>query len=262
MSISSFRPALALIPFGYLAVTRLKSVREIVFLVATSWLPAVWLIIRLAGMPPLPAIATFLLGYLAFIALYEIGYLINDLWDARRSDDGRTRFEERARWPYILAFVAIRLALWVLIGIQTGWISLPIWLLGHAVLAIALAQHNLSRSTALRLASFLELATLRFLLPIVAAIPRTALWPVMLIALILYAYPRFLAYMDSKGVLQLPERREGRFGVAQLLWLAPLLLFTAHATSSDIIAEMLAYFILIYGLGSTGFRRARGDGAV
>lgn len=255
VSTSSFRPALALIPFGYLATSRLKSARDVAFLVATSWLPAIWLVIRLGGSGLVQAIAQFLAGYLAFIAIYEIGYLVNDLWDARRSHEGRARFDHEIRWPYIVAFITIRLACWLAIAVQMGWISSQVWLVGYAALAIALAQHNFARSTALRLASFLELATLRFLLPIIAAIPRTTLWVAILIALVPYAYPRLLAYMDSKGVLQLQERREAGFGLSQLTWLAPLLLFVAYATSTDVIAELLGYFILAYAVGSLGFRR-------
>ena len=263
MSISSFRaaPAFALIPFGYLAATRLKSVRDVGFLVATSWLPAIWLIIRLGDFHPVSAALQFLAGYLAFIAIYELGYLINDMWDARRAGDGRKRFDHEISPLYVAVFAVIRLALWAVIAMRTGWIEMPVWLAGYAALIIALGQHNLARSKGLRLASFLELATLRFLLPILAAIPRAALWVAILIAVILYAYPRFLAYMDSKGILQLQERQQAGFGASQLAWLAPLLLFIAYATSTAVIAELLGYFILAYGAGTIGFGRAPPENA-
>lgn len=257
-SSSRMRPALALIPFGYFLSSRLKSVRDVAFLIATSWLPAIWLIMRLDGKNLVEAISGFLLGYLAFIAVYEVGYLTNDLWDARRSHNGRARFDHVVGPAYLAGFVAVRLACWVAVASLTGWVSNPVWLAGFGALLIALAQHNLTPSPALRLASFLELAVLRFLLPILALVPRGQLWVVTLVALLLYAYPRFLSYMDSKSLLRLNEGRGRTFGLAQLLSLAPLLLFIAYVTATPVIAELLAYFILAYAIGSIGFGRRNG----
>lgn len=257
MNISSSRltPALALIPFGYFLSSRLKSVGDVAFLVATSWLPATWLAIRLGGKSPVEAVSSFLLGYLAFIAIYEVGYLANDLWDARRTRNGRARFDHAVGPAYIAAFVAVRLMCWVAVASSTGWADNPLWLAGFGALLIALAQHNLAQSPALRLASFLELAVLRFLLPILALVPRGELWVVTLVALLLYAYPRFLSYMDSKSLLRLDGGRGRSFGLGQQLSLAPLLLFIAYVTATPVIAELLAYFILAYAAGSIGFGR-------
>lgn len=256
ISSSKLAPALALIPFGYFMSSRLKSVRDFAFLVATSWLPAIWLIMELDGKSLGLATSSFLLGYLAFIAVYEVGYLTNDLWDARRSPDGRARFDHGVGPAYVTAFIAVRLTCWVAVAAFTGWVKNPVWLAGFGVLLIALAQHNLTPSPALRLASFLELAVFRFLLPILATVPQGQLWVVTLIALLLYAYPRFLSYMDSKSLLQLDDGRGREFGLAQLLWLAPLLLFIAYVTATTVIAAMLTYFILAYAIGSVGFGRS------
>jgi hypothetical protein len=240
--------AVSLLPFGYFAVTRVSSLRDLAYLVATSWLPAIWLIARLAGLDNIQSVMTFLIGYMAFISAYEIGYLVNDAWDARRSGEGRARLSFHLDRAYVVAFLAIRLGLWAGIGVLTNWIANPLWLAGYAALAIAFAQHNLVHLKDLRLASFYELATLRFMLPILASIPVGALPPALLVALILYAFPRFLAYAESKDLLNLDKRRAPSFGFLLLLSFSPLVLYFSYLLDAEILVELLAYYLAIHAL--------------
>lgn len=115
------------------------------------------------------------------------------------------------------------------------------------VLRIAIAQHNLAKSKALRIASFYELATLRFLLPIIALVSMPDLPVAILIAFVPYAYPRLLAYMNSKAILDLDERRQANFGFLQIASLSPLLILIAHVIGSAVLAELTAYYLFAYG---------------
>lgn len=246
MNISASR-AVSLLPFGYFAVTRIPSLRDLAYLVATSWVPALWLLMQLAELETMSSATTFALGYIAFIAAYEIGYLVNDSWDARRTDDGRARLSFRLSWTYLIAFAVIRIALWVSIAVVTGWIETTVWLAGYVTLAIAFAQHNLISTKGFRLASFYELATLRFVLPILGAIPTGSLAPVLFVALILYAFPRLLAYMESKDLLKLGHRRDPNFGFLLLLSFLPLMLLLSYLFAAPVIMELSAYFLAVYG---------------
>lgn len=247
MSMSGSR-AVCLLPFAYFAATRLPRVRDLAYLVATSWVPAIWLLWRLTDLGPGRSILAFAAGYLAFIAVYEIGYLINDAWDARRTSDGRKRVDFELTWPLICAFIMIRFAVWLAIGFWTRWLYDPVWLLGSAVLAIAIAQHNLVQSKGLRLASFYELAVLRFIVPILGSLPNVSVPAAILTALLLYAFPRFLAYMDSKDLLVLKQRTEPSFVFLLLLSLSPLIFFLAFVLSLQVLAELAVYFLAIHGL--------------
>jgi hypothetical protein len=247
VNISAFK-AICLIPFAYSATTRARRARDLPYLVATSWLPALWLQWRLTDLGAAGAALAFAAGYLAFISIYEIGYLANDAWDARRTTEGRKRVEFQLTIPFILSFVGIRLAVWVVLGAMSGWIDSAIWLAGYAALVVAIAQHNIVQSKGLRLASFCELATLRFLLPIIAALPVMSLPPAILAALLLYTFPRFLAYMDSKGILELLERAEPRFGFLLMLSLAPLMIYATYMLRTTVLAELTAYYIGIHGI--------------
>jgi hypothetical protein len=194
------------------------------------------------------SVLAFAAGYLAFISIYEIGYLANDSWDAKRSTRGRQRLDFPPSLSFISSFVAVRLAVWVAVGVMTGWIDNAIWLAGYVVLLAAIAQHNLIQSKGLRLASFYELATVRFLLPIIAALPAASLPAAILAALLLYSFPRFLGYLDSKDILHLPERSESRYGFLLILSLTPLLLLSSYLLRNTVLAELTAFYLAIHGL--------------
>lgn len=239
---------LSLVPFGYFAVTRVTSLRDFAYLVATSWLPAIWLLFRLSGLDMIQSVLTFVIGYMAFISIYELGYLVNDAWDSKRSGEGRPRKGFHLGSAYVLAFVILRIGLWAAIGVLTGWMSSLQWLAGFAVLVVAIAQHNLVGRKEFRLASFYELAVLRFTLPVLAALPAAALAPVLLVALIPYSFPRFLAYMESKDILRLEKRREARFGLLLHLSFLPLMLLFAYLLDRQVLVELQLYFVFIHAL--------------
>ena len=240
--------AISLIPFFFFATTRLRTPRDVAYLVASSWVPAVWLVFRLSGGASIEKVGAFLAGYLAFIAFYEIGYFANDGWDARESAEGRRRISFSFGPAYAVIFIAVRLAAWLAIGFLFGWVRDWVWLACYAALAAAFAQHNLIASHAYRSASFYQLATLRFVAPIVALVPRPELMLVILSALIFYTYFRHLAYLDSKDLLAMPKRREPSFPLVQLIMLTPLVLLLAFVAQRAVVVELLLYFFVLFGL--------------
>jgi hypothetical protein len=245
---------LSLLPFCYFARTRIEGLRDLAYLVATSWIPGIWLLIRLGGLGPVEALTVFGIGYLAFIAVYEIGYLVNDGWDAKKTPDGRNRLPFALNAAFVGAFVLIRVAAWIAVGAATGWLESGAWLGCFATLAVVFAAHNLISSAALRAASFYQLATLRFVAPVIAALPREDILPAVTAALLFYTYFRFLSYLESKALLDMPDRREAHFSIAQVAILAPLILFLAFTTGSLLMAELLLYFALLYGAWALGLR--------
>ena len=248
MSISDSSPAriFALVPFGYTAVTRLKAPRDIIYLIISSWLPAMWFLYRSAELTPWQTIATFTVGYAAFISIYEIGYLANDYWDARKSHQGRRRVPFDFGLTYAGLFVATRLLAWVLISRLTGWIADPLWLAGFAALAIAFAEHNLITTPGLRSASFFQLAILRFALPIFVSVSVEDRLELLIAAVIYYTYLRFLSYLESKELLRIPERRQPMFSVAQIGMLLPLSVVISVASGKSLVLELWLYFFICF----------------
>ncbi len=245
---------LALIPFLYTVGTRIATSRDMIYLIASSWIPGIWILARLGDNGPVEAVLCYLAGFLAFVAAYEIGYLVNDTWDVSRGE-GRRRVAFALGPGFVTAFVAIRVAFWGGIGTLMGWILDPSWLLAYAALAITVAAHNLVRPQALRAATFFQLACLRFSIPILGGIAAADLPLVLVIALLFYAYFRFLSYLDSKNLLVMPERRHRAFGFAQVALMAPITILIAYASGEWMLIEMLGYFVTLYGLYALVGRR-------
>lgn len=248
ISKSDLPKAVSLLPFGYYAVTRLPRVWDLVFLIATSWIPATWLLYRLSDLSLMQSGFAFLFGYLAFLGVYEVGYLANDGWDTRRGERSRKRIPFDFGLPYVALFLIAHLGAWAAIGWASGWIDQLFWLAGYAVLVVAFAQHNLIRQPWLRITSFFTLATLRFVLPILGAIPTDAGLVVLVAAVIFYTYYRWLSYADSKDLMNMPERRSPAFGALHYLMLAPLALFIALVAGEWVLAELAAYFLVLFAL--------------
>lgn len=247
-STSSAARALTLVPFLYFVRTRVKGNVDFAYLVASSWIPAIWIAFRLTDLGPEGAALSFLAGYLCFIAIYEIGYLANDVWDARKDPAGRQRLGFVPGPTYVILFVLVRLATWAAVARWFGWLDDLLFLSFYAALVAAFAQHNLIRSAALRSASFYQLSLLRFSAPIIGLLQGAEVAVTLLIAALLYSYFRFLSYLESKSLLAMPERRRPAFGLIQTAMLMPTLLFAAFATGETLILEIGLYLLLLYGL--------------
>lgn len=245
---SERRGAWTLVPFLYAAATRHASVRDFAYLVASSWLPGIWLVHRLGDQEPGQAAITFAAGFVAMIALYEIGYFINDAWDSGRSEAARRRLSFGYGQGYLAAFLGIRLAAWAGIGVGFGWLGDSIWLAAYAALVLVFAEHNLIRRPALRAASFFQLACLRFVIPVLGAVSGEALFVLLFAAVLFYAFLRFLSYLESKGQLSMADRRRRDFGLVQTLMLAPLAALGAYASGEAVLLELWGYFAVVYGL--------------
>ena len=148
---------------------------------------------------------------------------------------------------YVAAFVFIRLAAWVALAVLTGWIGDPVWLAGHAALAVSIVLYNLIPSGSFRVGTFFQMTCLRFVLPVLAAMPPDGIYPLLFASVFYYIFFRFLSYLESKELLEMPDRRLPVFGITQVGALAPLLLFVAFATGERVMAELLVYLAVFYG---------------
>ena len=246
MSSFSARALLALLPGAYFVQTRVKDLRDLLYLLGTSFVPAAWFLYRSTDLGVDGALLSFGLGYLAFIAVYELGYLANDRWDAERGPGGRKRMPFKAGAPFLLAFVALRLLVWTAVAASTEWWRNPVWLGGFAALAAAFTLHNILRSPEARSASFVQLAVLRFSLPVIGPLPVALVPLLLLLALLLYAYLRWLGYLDSKALLAMPARKDRHFGTVQMAVLAPVIFFVAVVAGSTLPLELWAWYLFLY----------------
>jgi hypothetical protein len=248
VNISRFERPLSLLPFGYFLVSRVRSRWELAYFAGNSWIPAWWLLVRLGEMGLVEALIHFAAGYLAFISCYELGYLTNDSWDARRSSDRRQRIAFTVTPDYVAMFVAIRAAAWLAVGVEAGWIDQPAWLLGYLALAAVFTLHNALGSASLRTASFLQLSMLRFTLPIIAALGPDSYLVAFMAAATFYTPSRLLSYLDSKDLLVMADRRSAQFKLAFVVIGAPLAVYLSVLMRSTVFAELLAYYLVLYAV--------------
>lgn len=241
--------AVLLIPFAYFYETRLRN-NSILFHALFEWLAAAVLAVFVGTDSAPQALAMVVLSYLAFISLYEIGYLANDLFASRREADGRRRGPQDAGLFWVSAFVLLRLVAFLLLTKVLDKQSSQEWWSFYLGLAVVFGLHNLFRNAELKTITFLWLAWFRFMAPIIFVVEYQQRIGIGLAAAMSYCAFRLLGYLDSKGLLQMQYRRETSFRLMIfVLPLAGVLVFWSYAEARG-FSILCGYFAIVSILGS------------
>ena len=96
-----------LLPFTYFFNTRLRD-GSVAFHAIFEWLAAAVLVCTVGAVDPAQALVFSGISYVAFISLYEIGYLVNDLFASRKEEKGRMRGPQGAIGVWVGAWFASR----------------------------------------------------------------------------------------------------------------------------------------------------------
>lgn len=159
--------------------------------------------------------------YLAFISLYELGYMANDLHSAHHESDGRRRGPQGAGFQWVAAWVLVRIAAFLgVTAILNQW-SQPEWWLFFSTLATVFTLHNWLKDREMKTSTFAWLAWFRFMAPVMFIVPDSQLMGVGMAAAMGYVAFRQLGYLDSKGLLNMPGRKQ--FAFRRFFFLMPLL---------------------------------------
>jgi hypothetical protein len=195
------------IPFLYFQQTRINTFKAAAFHGLYEWVPAIAIVLVVDQ----SAIQYVLLYYLAFISLYEIGYLFNDLL-ANQQENGRTRSTKSSLIEAII-FILIRLGFFFAATIVARKVSSADWWIWYATLVLLFAGHNMLANRLLKVVTFSALAFIRFFSPIVNILP-TELFLVLSVPIgVNYVLYRMIIYMDSKGMLTNIERKSIYFRI-------------------------------------------------
>lgn len=199
---------LYLLPFSYFFNTRLRQ-GNVLFHVIFEWLAAAIVVALVGRDDPIQSLTLAFLCYLAFISVYEIGYLANDLFAAKNEENARLRGPQDASLLWIASWVVVRL---VTFGFLTSVLGASIaWWSFFVALAIVFALHNVLADRELKSATFLWLAWFRFVAPIIFVIQDSQRMGVALAAAMAYAAFRQFGYLDSKGLLNMAGRHRPQF---------------------------------------------------
>lgn len=232
-----------LVPFLYAFFSRMRGLRAFGFNAVTLWGPGLLLTALVLDDFSVGALAGYFAGYLVFISVYELGYLMNDTWGLRHDETPRRRIAVDYRPAFFVLFVAIRLGVVLSLGLWIGAMSgLWFWaLLG--LLVVAILAHNLVVRQEFKMATFFQMSLMRFSIPVFIPTAMEEGAIVLLIGCLFFVFPRFLTYLDSKNRLRIPERKQPGFLFAIVAIFAPVVVLISVSTGETLVLFAWAYFM-------------------
>ncbi len=237
------------VPFLYFFNTRLK-VSSIAFHLVFEWFPVVILIFAFYSFQSLHYLIDAFLCYLAFISLYEIGYILNDRVSSSQELNGRGRGSLSLSALYVSLFILTRVFIFLALSHITEFGNQTSWWTFHFSLLSVFMLHNKLRNSDYRVPTFSCLAWFRFISPIIFIVPEDVRFGIAFAAVIGYGNFRQLGYMDSKGLLLFPNRKNRFFRL--FFFLVPL--FLAFAVypfqGSDGFTLLITYWAVLSVFGA------------
>ncbi len=230
--------AIRFLPFFYFQQTRLNSVKSFSFHFAYEWIPSI-IIVLLDHRLEWNSLILLFFYYLAFISIYEIGYIVND--QAAFYTEGRTRSGKFSFFQLTTAIV-IRLTVFIAIAFFTGNEFNLFWWEWYGALIIVFAGHNLLNNSLLKCITFSQLAFLRFTTPLVFLIEATTMNLLMVPVIFNYVFFRLLTYMDSKALIHF-NRNTNAFRIGFYLILLPVSTLLSLIFQSIIPVGLNAYYV-------------------
>lgn len=234
------------IPFFYFRETRLNNTQTLIFHAWYEWLAGVLILILTAGMTLVESAYSYLLGYLPFIALYEIGYIINDFYASRYEENPRLRLKGAVGDWMVFVWILLRLIFAVWFIDQFDLLSKQ-WIAFAIILQVVFALHNFIREKELKVVTFVGLALLRFVIPLLPFLLPETLSLIFSVVLINYVLYRMINYLASKDLLLIKNRKEAWFKLSFYLLLIPVNIML-YMISDSFLPLILNGFYLAFWL--------------
>jgi hypothetical protein len=241
-----------LLPCTYFWRSRLTGKKDFLFHFWYEWLICVLLLAYNYDWNILLAVKNFFLGYFAFISIYELGYLANDIYAVRNEENPRLRIKNfNPSNSTIGIWVIFRLLVFAAIAYYLGVLGNNTWWFFYAGLAVVYYLHNVITNKQLKLATFFQLAFFRFFAPIFIFL-KPELWHLVLLPVLIdYVLYRSLTYMDSKGLLNMPDRPLIKFKINYYFLFSFIILFFAAYQQNYFPVIIHAYYLVFWlGLGA------------
>lgn len=242
-----------LLPPFYFIQTRLTNWRAVFVHGLLEWIPAFVLTVLVA--PIWVMVPNVVVFYLAFISVYELGYLANDQ-TAFGEEGGRQRFK-RLKLVEIVLFVVVRFIVFLVITILMHQSQNMNWWIWFGVLILVFGMHNLIKTKSLKAVTFCYLAFARFFSPVVFILPDRMLQLILLPILLHYIVFRLIIYLDSKEMLQNFDRKSSRF-IIGFHMIASLFSIVLSIRFNDLLpVGVSCYYILVSTLSVVSGRVQR-----
>lgn len=249
-----------LIPFRYLYISRFTHISEWLSLLWIFPIYLVYLIFGIYELPLIPHVGSFLVGFAAWMSIYEIGYMENDAITTQRErfPNFRIPAEQMAFIEdNLVAIRARRLLIFaVLVGLNglLGWWTLT--QIGWFILWVSMARlffvlHNRIRSRA-NIATYFGLCLAKYTVFPFLYLCTSQGWEPYLVVLVSFVLLRTTEHgtKEKYGLLSL-QRRIGSLDTFRAIYYAVATLLAAIAflfwEVSAVFVLSLGYFLLFRG---------------
>lgn len=236
------KQVLTYIPFFYFLKTRLNNFRALVFHSAYEWLPAILIIYFYAHLT-VASIISVVLCYVAFISVYELGYLINDQL-AHLKPHERTR-DKQFSFASISIFFLIRISTFLIISWYLNKQYSFVWWFWYVILVIIFAFHNVLKNILLKCVTFSSLAFIRFFSTFFILLDNQLILIMAMPVFLNYVLFRLITYMDSKDMLKSVDRKSDFFRIGYYILLLPISGVLITITGLYFPLWINIYFILV-----------------
>lgn len=233
-------------PFGYFVKTRLNNKAALLFHGYAEFLLGILLLLY-AGFNGIDAITSFAIYYLAFISIYEIGYIFNDFVSVKFEKNPRKRLQDYVPSnSVIITWIIIRVLCFIAVIFFEGVYTEVNWWLFYTLLILVFAVHNIIKKSENKIFTFFSLAGLRFYAPLFFILPEDVLQQTLPPVVIHYMFYRTLTYIDSKGLLNIPNRKSLSFKLSFYLYLIPLSILIYIITTRWLCIYINIYFLIFW----------------
>ncbi len=243
------------LPFFYTFSTRLRgNPFSLLYLILFEWTIAISVLFFVQGYTFLQSLGFYLLSYLAFISIYEIGYFVNDIFSIRYEKVPRARLKNtNITSRLVILIIGVRLTVFAFITTVLDFWHEPRWTGIFIALVIIFSIHNLIRKEDLKPITFLGLASLRFFGPILSFISSETFHLLLPPFILCYLVYRFLSYLDSKDLLRIPSRADTRWKVNYYSIVTILNCFLSLYLDSLIPFLLSIYFLVLWSVAFVCF---------
>jgi len=236
-----------LLPFSYFFKSRLQKARDIIFHFYYEWLIAFLLLAYFTNDSLERVAVNFFLAYFAFISIYEIGYLGNDVYSVRNEKDPRLRIKNfNPTNTQLILWVLVRITIFLLISLYLKVMDNPVWIVFYLLIILFFLLHNIIKQKEYKVFTFINLAFTRFLAPVFIFLTSEQLMLIIPSIILNYVLYRTLTYMDSKQLLVMPNRTEAGFKLNYYLLIGGLSILLSLFYKSYIPLLLNGYYLVFW----------------
>lgn len=233
------------LPFTYFQFSRLNNVKHLVYHFLLEWLPAPIIALYYNNFDT-SVLVTFFITYLAFISIYEIGYLTNDFFSEKFESTPRGRMADLSvsqTTVYILIFV--RLIAFVFFTFILNAQNNGYWWIFFAMMLLTFTIHNI-RIKSFRISSFFSLSFFRFTAPLILVLPLNILNMLFPVVMLYYSLFRTIAYIENRNGNSAPNKSETSLKIIYFINAFPLGIVLAISYNSFLPIIFCLYYICIW----------------